>query len=82
MSGENPVHWYRGVEQLVAREAHNLEVTGSSPVPATEKPFISKEINGFFMIRFLRLYNIRVYPHLLLPCSRYNGRYPKNVAQE
>ena len=26
---------YRGVEQLVARQAHNLEVTGSSPVPAT-----------------------------------------------
>ena len=23
------------MEQLVAREAHNLEVTGSSPVPAT-----------------------------------------------
>lgn len=27
----------RGVEQLVAREAHNLEVAGSSPVPATNK---------------------------------------------
>lgn len=25
----------RGVEQLVAREAHNLEVVGSSPAPAT-----------------------------------------------
>lgn len=27
---------YRGVEQLVARQAHNLEVTGSSPVAATK----------------------------------------------
>jgi hypothetical protein len=27
---------YRGVEQLVARWAHNPKVTGSSPVPATE----------------------------------------------
>ncbi len=26
---------YRGVEQLVARRAHNPKVTGSSPVPAT-----------------------------------------------
>ena len=28
---------YRGVEQLVARWAHNTKVTGSSPVPATKK---------------------------------------------
>ena len=28
----------RGVEQLVARWAHNPKVTGSSPVPATNKP--------------------------------------------
>ena len=27
---------YRGMEQLVARWAHNPKVTGSSPVPATE----------------------------------------------
>ena len=26
---------YRGVEQLVARQAHNLEVACSSPAPAT-----------------------------------------------
>ena len=26
---------YRGVEQLVARRAHNPEVVGSSPTPAT-----------------------------------------------
>ena len=28
---------YRGVEQLVARRAHNPEVGGSSPPPATQK---------------------------------------------
>ena len=29
---------YRGVEQLVARRAHNPEVVGSSPAPATITP--------------------------------------------
>ena len=28
--------FYRGVEQLVARRAHNPKVAGSSPVPATK----------------------------------------------
>ena len=28
---------YRGVEQMVARRAHNPEVGGSSPPPATRK---------------------------------------------
>ena len=27
---------YRGVEQLVARRAHNPKVRGSSPLPATK----------------------------------------------
>ncbi len=31
------VYLHRGVEQLVARRAHNPKVTGSSPVPATKK---------------------------------------------
>ena len=35
-------HTYRGVEQLVARQAHNLEVVGSSPSSAT----ILREITG------------------------------------
>lgn len=26
---------HRGIEQLAARQAHNLEVVGSSPTPAT-----------------------------------------------
>ena len=29
------IYWYRGMEQLVARWAHNPEVGGSSPPPAT-----------------------------------------------
>ncbi len=44
---------YRGVEQLAARQAHNLEVVGSSPTPATKKNhhksdvfFISQETPG------------------------------------
>ena len=36
ITGSSPVpSTYRGVEQLVARWAHNPKVTGSSPVPAT-----------------------------------------------
>ena len=42
---------YRGVEQLVARRAHNPEVVGSSPASATIK---SPEIVRFqdFFLRF------------------------------
>ena len=32
---------YRGVEQLVARRAHNPKVEGSSPFPATMVPWCS-----------------------------------------
>ena len=43
---------YRGVEQLVARRAHNPEVVGSSPASATIK---SPEIVRFqdFFLRFM-----------------------------
>ena len=34
----------RGVEHPVARQAHNLKVTGSNPVPATN---LSKVIHPF-----------------------------------
>ncbi len=34
---ENLQETYRGIEQLVVRQAHNLEVLGSSPSPATNK---------------------------------------------
>ena len=46
---------YRGVEQLVARRAHNPEVAGSSPVPATRNPLISLEIRGLFLF-FITFY--------------------------
>ena len=38
---------YRGIEQLVARRAHNPEVGGSSPPPATNKPLKSHDFSGF-----------------------------------
>jgi hypothetical protein len=46
---------YRGVEQLVARRAHNPEVAGSNPVPATRKPLESQDSGGFilFLCTFL-----------------------------
>ncbi len=40
---------YRGVEQLVARRAHNPKVTGSSPVPATLQIPEKCAISAFFM---------------------------------
>ena len=39
---------YRGVEQMVARRAHNPEVAGSSPVPATTKT--RSEKTGSFLV--------------------------------
>ena len=38
---------YRGVEQMVARRAHNPEVAGSSPVPATKNE--SSPMDCFFV---------------------------------
>ena len=38
---------YRGVEQLVARRAHNPEVAGSSPVSATIKVLKSQDFRTF-----------------------------------
>ena len=46
---------YRGVEQLVARRAHNPEAAGSSPVPATissiHKGFDFMNTRFFILIR-------------------------------
>ena len=41
---------YRGVEQLVARRAHNPKVVGSSPAPATQKPF-EGNFRGFLRLQ-------------------------------
>ncbi|MEY3075187.1 MAG: hypothetical protein RJB25_827, partial [Bacteroidota bacterium] len=40
---------YCGVEQLVARRAHNPKATGSSPVPATKKS--QSNSTGFFRFK-------------------------------
>ena len=39
----------RGIEQLAARQAHNLEVPGSSPGPATNKK-ASHIVRSFFVL--------------------------------
>ena len=39
---------YRGVEQLVARRAHNPEVGGSSPPSATRKVLETQRFQGLF----------------------------------
>ena len=39
---------YRGVEQLVARRAHNPEVVGSNPSPATTEVLKSQDFRTFF----------------------------------
>ena len=41
---------YRGVEQLVARRAHNPEVAGSSPVSATKNRQGSQESCRFYLL--------------------------------
>ena len=42
---------YRGVEQLVARRAHNPEVAGSSPASATKKKDICFQQMSFFFVQ-------------------------------
>ena len=45
---------YRGVEQLVARRAHNPEVVGSSPSPATKTKTAPNRVLFLFSL-FIRL---------------------------
>ncbi len=42
------INQYRGVEQLVARRAHNTEVAGSNPVSATKKKTVQKDGFSFW----------------------------------
>ena len=52
---------YRGVEQLVARRAHNPEVAGSSPVPATRKRKWRYLIStSFFVVLYYILCNVLI----------------------
>ena len=46
---------YRGVEQLVARWAHNPKVTGSSPVPATTKRDSRNWVPFLFCIIYIKM---------------------------
>ena len=39
---------YRGMEQLVARRAHNPKVVGSSPAPATKRKVVL--LQPFFIL--------------------------------
>ena len=43
---------HRGVEQLVARRAHNPKVAGSSPAPATKKIKESAQAGSFVFTPF------------------------------
>ena len=45
---------YRGIEQLVARRAHNPEVGGSSPPPATIRNPVTAMVTGFLLFCFFR----------------------------
>ena len=40
---------YRGVEQLVARRAHNPKVAGSSPATATQIERVDRQVGPFLM---------------------------------
>ena len=53
----------RGVEQLVARQAHNLEVACSSPASATKKKRNPMDCVSFFVLRIISLH---VTHHLLI----------------
>ena len=48
---------HRGVEQLVARRAHNPKVGGSSPLPATIENGLLKQVVRFCFI-ILKLYSV------------------------
>ena len=51
---------YRGVEQLVARRAHNPEVVGSSPASATIKSPEIVRFQDFFLLFMGRIVWIKL----------------------
>ena len=50
---------YRGVEQLVARQAHNLEVACSSPASATNNDIASCKATSYVVFSFYTATNLR-----------------------
>ena len=44
------VQYHRGVEQLVARRAHNPEAGGSSPSPATKNKTLNFSASFFCLL--------------------------------
>ncbi len=56
---------HRGVEQLVARRAHNPKVAGSSPVPTTSKSRIRK--SAAFLFCVIALLSLAALPALAEP---------------
>ena len=51
---------YRGVEQMVARRAHNPEVAGSSPVSATNKSSLKRQVSTSFFLPYGKSGNMLV----------------------
>ena len=56
---------HRGVEQLVARRAHNPKVAGSSPAPATSSPMYDSA-SGFSLV-FLKALGLFLWFGFLAP---------------
>ena len=57
---------YRGVEQLVARRAHNPEVVGSSPSPATIKNTGFRKKSGDFLTFEVKMDDLKIGLELVL----------------
>ncbi len=75
----NIIVGHRGVEQLAARRAHNLKVTGSSPVPATKY----KEIWGLYCLRcFISKRGClnKVEAAAFFLSKKYDRQVPKNLS--
>jgi hypothetical protein len=70
----------RGMEQLVARRAHNPKVTGSSPVPATMKDTGNSILFLFYAFQLVGLLSAAAdtgSPDSYRGCSRYYEGYWK-----
>jgi hypothetical protein len=66
---------YRGMEQLVARRAHNPKVVGSSPTPATKHGGIAQLARAFGSYpkgrRFKSYFRYHFYIHTFYKSNRF-----------